>query len=397
MSRIASTCSFSAYLMGMLLLGPPTWAEEPQFKKHQLTDKFYCEGAHYGDFNQDGKMDIVSGPYWYAGPDFTEAHEIYTPEPYEPKSYSKNFLCFTGDFNRDSWTDVFVVGFPGAESWWFENPKNQDGHWKRHVAVAVTDNESPWVIDVDGDNQLDLAFHTGGFYGYATVNSDAPEQPWTFHRVSDQIAGGRFQHGYGVGDVNNDGRKDLLFAQGWLEQPESLDGDPLWKLHAFPFAPGGSQMHVYDFDGDGDNDVLTSLQAHAYGLSWYENTGKDGAVEFRERKILGDKPEDNAYGVCFTQMHSIDLADVDRDGVLDIVTGKRFWAHNGNDPGGNDPPVLYWFKTVRKADGSVDFVPHLIDDSSGVGTQVTAGDVSGDGKVDIVVGNKKGTFVFVQD
>ena len=139
MSRNAPTCSLFACFVGMLLLGPQAFAEEPQFKKHQLTDKFYCEGAHYGDFNQDGKMDVVSGPYWYAGPDFSTAHEIYTPEPFEPKSYSKNFLCFTGDFNSDSWTDVFVVGFPGDESWWFENPKNQEG-WPEVIAKEVTDN-----------------------------------------------------------------------------------------------------------------------------------------------------------------------------------------------------------------------------------------------------------------
>ena len=398
MNRISLLCVIAFALSGVHAEKDAT-GQEPKFRKQQLTDRFYCEGAHYGDFNQDGHMDIVSGPYWYQGPTFDQSHEIYTPEPFAPKSYSKNFLCFTGDFNNDKWTDVFVVGFPGDESWWVENPQNKKGHWTRHVAVSVTDNESPWIVDVDGDGQLDLAFHSGGFYGYAAFDLEAPEQPWIFHRVSDKIAGGRFQHGYGVGDVNNDGRKDLLFAKGWLEQPDSLDGDPLWKLHEFPFAPtqGGSQMHVYDFDGDGDNDVLTSLQAHGYGLSWYENVGKAGEVDFQERKIMGAKPEDNPYGVCFTQMHSIDLADIDRDGVLDIVTGKRFWAHNGNDPGGNDPPVLYWFKTVRKSADSVDFVPHLIDANSGVGTQVTAGDISGDGRVDIVVGNKKGTFVFIQE
>ena len=48
------------------------------FKKLPLTDKFWSEGAHFGDFNRDGKMDVVSGPFWYQGPDFTDRHE-YRP------------------------------------------------------------------------------------------------------------------------------------------------------------------------------------------------------------------------------------------------------------------------------------------------------------------------------
>ena len=374
-------------------------ADPPVFSKQQLTDKFYCEGAHFADFDRDGKVDIVSGPYWYSGPTFESSHEIYPVEAFQPKGYSRNFLCFTTDVNRDGWADVVVCGMPGEETFWYQNPKNEKGHWKRHVAFAVTDNESPWLIDINADRTLDLVFHTGGYYGYATVDASAPEQPWKFHRISKMIAGGRFQHGLGVGDVNNDGRTDILHAKGWFEQPASLEGDPEWRHHEFPFAPtqGGSQMHVYDFDGDGDNDVLTSLQAHGYGLSWFEASTSGDEINFVEHKILGDKPEDNPYGVCFTQMHSIDLIDFDGDGLKDIVTGKRFWAHNGNDPGGNDPAVLYWFQTVQKTDGSVDFVPHKIDDDSGVGTQVTAGDLNGDDQPDIVVGNKKGTFVFLQD
>lgn len=373
-------------------------AADPLFRKQTLTREFHSEGAHFGDFNQDGHQDVVSGPYWYAGPDFEKRFEIYPPTPFPINSYSRNFLCFTSDFDQDGWTDLFVVGFPGDESWWFRNPQGEDRHWDRHVTVSITDNESPWIVDVNGDGRLDLAFHSEGFYGYATCDPQDPTAPWVFHRVSDQIAGGRFQHGFGVGDVDGDGRKDLLFQRGWIRQPESLEGDPLWELHEFPFAPGqgGSQMHVYDFDGDGDNDVLTSIEAHGYGLSWFEQIPGEKGIDFREHRILGRSPNDNRYGVCFTQMHSVDLADFDGDGILDIVTGKRFWAHNGSDPEERQPTVLYWFRTVRQADGSVDFVPHLIDDNSGVGTQVTAGDISGDGRPDVVVGNKAGIFVFIQ-
>jgi hypothetical protein len=90
------------------------------------------------------------------------------------------------------------------------------------------------------------------------------------------------------------------------------------------------------------------------------------------------------------------MNDIDNDGIADIVTGKCYYAHNGRDPGARDPAVLYWFKTLRNADGAAELVPHLIDDNSGVGRQITTGDLNGDGKMDIVTSNKKGVFAFIQ-
>ncbi|HUF63702.1 MAG TPA: PVC-type heme-binding CxxCH protein [Verrucomicrobiales bacterium] len=389
---------------GMVLLTAPGDAPDDgtqiRFRKLALERGFFCEGAHAGDFNRDGAMDVVSGPYWYEGPDFERRRAIYKPAPFDPKSYSQNFLTFTHDVDGDGWTDVFVVGFPGAEASWFANPRGGDGLWERHVVFDLVDNESPTLTDLVGDEAPELVFHTGGRYGYATPDPADPRAKWIFHPISEAIAGGRFQHGLGVGDVNGDGRMDVLSKDGWLEQPESLEGDPLWKWHEFPFAPaqGGAQMYAYDFDGDGDNDVLTSLEAHGYGLVWHEQRpGPEGAPEFRQHVIVGRTAQESPYEVVYTQMHSIDLKDIDGDGVKDIVTGKRFWAHNGNDPGGNDPAVLYWFRTERQGEpGKVDFIPHFIDDDSGVGTQVLAEDVNGDGLLDIVVGNKKGTTLHLQ-
>jgi putative membrane-bound dehydrogenase-like protein len=368
------------------------------FKKTQLTDKFFSEGANFGDFNHDGVMDIVSGPYWYAGPNFTERHEYYKAEPFNIAGYSKNFFAFTYDINHDGWTDILIIGFPGEQTWWFENPKGKSEAWARHVALPVTDDESPTFTDITGDRVPDLVCATGGQFGYAEIPKDDPTKEWKFHPVTPKRGYQRFTHGMGVGDVNGDGRQDFLEKDGWWEQPADSKSES-WKFHPAKFSEGGgAQMYAFDVNGDGRNDVITSKAAHAYGLSWFENVpGKDGKIAFKEHKFMGEKPEENDYGVAFSQLHAVALADMNHDGVPDLVTGKRYWAHAEHDPGSLDPAVLYWFETVREPGNKAHFVPHRIDSNSGVGTQVVTGDLNGDGWDDIVVGNKKGTFVFIHD
>jgi len=374
---------------------PPGPATPISWKKIKLSDKFYCEGASFGDFNHDGKMDIVSGPYWYEGPDFSpEKKHAYTEvKAFDPKEYSENFFAWSYDFNHDGWDDIMIYGFPGKDASWYENPKAKDGTWTRHKVFDVVDNESPAFVDVNGDGKPDIVCNSGGYFGYATADWSDAAKPWTFHKVSAKGNWQRFTHGMGYGDVNGDGKVDLLLHEGWWEQPAKLDGDPEWKYHKADFGPGGAQMYVYDVNGDGRNDVITSLQAHGFGLVWFEQ-GADGS--FNKHLIMGDKAEQNPYGVKFGQLHAVELVDIDGDGLKDIVTGKRWWAHGATgDVEPNAPAVVYWFQLVRK-DGKAEFIPHRIDDDSGVGTQVTVGDVNGDKRPDIVVGNKKGTFVILQ-
>lgn len=365
------------------------------FKKLHLTDKFYSEGAHFGDFNKDGKIDIVSGPFWYEGPEFKTSHEYYPANPFNPKGYSNNFFAFTHDLNGDGWDDIIVYGFPGQEASWYENPQGKEGHWKRNKVLNKVDNESPTWWDLTGDGKPEIVCSQGGFFGYASPDWKKPEEPWVFHKISTNSAGGQFTHGLGAGDVNGDGRTDLLERSGWWEQPESLEGDPVWKKHDAKFGSGGAQMFAYDIDGDGDNDVITSLAAHSWGLAWYEQIKVDGEITFKMHPIMTQNADDNPFGFFFSQMHAIDVVDMDGDGLRDVVTGKRYWAHNGNDPGSAMPAVLIWFRLTRSDDG-VEFVPHTIDDDSGIGVQVQAGDLNGDGLPDVVVGNKKGTFIHLQ-
>lgn len=388
---------YSLLLILLVFVSPLSAAEDytvHQFERMQLGSKFYAEGATFGDINGDGHQDLISGPYWYEGPGFKTKHEYYPVKEWNIKGYSDNFFAFVHDVNHDNWLDIVILGFPGKEGFWYANPKNKPGHWKKHLAHPAVDNESPTYTDLTGDGEPEIVFHTGGQLGYAGPGKD-PTQPWRFHAISPNLKYGRFTHGLGVGDVNGDGKPDILEKNGWWEQPSDLGKPGFWTRHPFKFTgAGGAQMYAYDVDGDGDQDVITSKAAHAYGLSWFENVKRDGEITFVEHRIMGSKPEENKYGVVFSQLHAVALEDMDGDGVKDIITGKRFWAHQGHDPGAKDAPVNYWFKTVRTKKG-VDFLPYQINDQSGVGTQVVVGDVTGNQLPDLVVGNKSGTYLLV--
>ena len=187
---------------------------------------------------------------------------------------------------------------------------------------------------------------------------------------------------------------DILEANGWYEQPKDLAAPGPWKFHKANFGQGGAQMYVYDVNKDGRNDVITSIKAHSYGLSWFEQN-KDGS--FKEHVILGKTKEDNADGKGFSQIHAVEFQDMNGDGLPDIICGKRRWAHGiKGDDEPNADPVLYWFELNRDAAGAASFVPRRIDSDSGVGTQFFAGKVNQDNKPDIVIANKHGVFVFTQ-
>lgn len=387
------------------------------FEKVQATDQFWAEGAHVGDFNHDGKMDVVSGVFWYEGPDFQKRHEIWPAKAsFQRKksdgteetvpgfegalgvnnAYSDCFLTFTYDFNRDGWMDVIVYPHPGTEVAWYENPRNAAGPWPRHVVFDVLDNESPGFEDITGDGKPELICCSKGYAGYVEVDWKNPTNPWKFHAVTPKGDYQRYSHGIGVGDINGDGRIDLLDKDAWWEQPASRNTDNPWKRHPFPFAKAAAQMLVYDVNGDRLNDVITAHSAHEYGLSWFEQVRTGGEISFREHVILNKDASKNAYGVQFSQVHALDLVDLDGDGLKDIVTGKRFWAHGkgGPDPETDGvPSVLYWFKLNRPKKGEAHYVPHLVDADSGVGTQVLAAKVSNNKYPDIIVGNKKGVFI----
>jgi hypothetical protein len=283
------------------------------------------------------------------------------------------------------------------------NPQGQSRRWQSYAPIPRTQSETTLFTDLDGDGSPELVYASGGQFRYAKPEA---AEAWTEHNISEQ--GYAMSHGIGVGDINGDGRLDVLGATGWWAQPAVLGPDSgTWAYHPVAFGRygnragniGGANMAVIDANGDGLNDVITSLNAHGFGLAWYEQQrSADGTISFVRHMLSDDYSQPAVGDVRFSQAHAATAADIDGDGVLDYVIGKRAFTHLDNlyDPDAYGPPVLYWYRTVRNpnAPGGADFVPELIHNRSGVGSQVEAIDLNHDGRIDLLSSHNRGTFIF---
>jgi hypothetical protein len=363
--------------------------KDVRFKKYHLWDEFYTEAATVADVNKDGKTDIIAGARWFEAPDW-KAHDIWIHKKfYYTKGYSDSFLNFATDVNEDGWVDLICFDFPGKEVYWFENPAGVEALWKRYLIDSIASNESPMMVDVDGNGKMDLVYGNEKLGQMLWVSATVKNKKVTWNRnaISELNSKGigLFAHGLGWGDINGDGIKDVMIRGGWWEAPKDMKTSP-WKFHEADLGESCAQMLTYDFDGDGDTDVVSS-SAHEYGIWWYEQiVDKDKQSKFITHTIDS----------TFSESHSLVLQDVNKDGLPDLITGKRFFSHQGRGPGGLEPAVVYWFELLKDGKNKPVWVKHLIDDNSGVGIQFVTDDLNKDGLLDFVVGNKNGVYYFEQ-
>lgn len=340
------------------------------------------ESACVFDVDGDGIPDIVCGGYWYRGPDWTK-HKLCDVRA--EGEYYDDFSTIPMDVNGDGYTDFVTGGWWGQTLVWRENPGPAGGEWRTHKIAVVGSIETTRAWDVDGDGELEIVPNTPG----------NPLRVFKLERDASGRPAGRFRefvispepqgHGLGFGDISGDGTMALVTPGGWWEAPK---GDPLkgeWKFHPeFDLGTVSVPILVEDVNGDGVPEIVAG-QAHGYGLDyWTQQPGPDGC------RIWTRHPVDP----WFSQYHEMLWVDVDGDGCCELLTGNRYRAHCGNEPGETDIVGLFYFKWNGES-----FTKCVIDygkvgEHSGTGIFMWAGDIDGDGRLDIVAPGKEGLFLF---
>lgn len=384
----------SGLTLALLVGGATAWlaaqpaptTRVPQFRKTVLDTAFRAEGVALADVNRDGRMDVLAGDVWYEAPAWTP-HAIAPLQTFDPATgFSNAFHTFAMDVNSDGWVDEIVLGWPGEAAKWRANPGPRGGMWATHELSSSSGNESPVFLPLFTDRAPVLVMGVGEQLGWLEP-ARSPSAPFAFHPISTPAhpSAHRYAHGLGAGDIDGDGQADVVTTRGYWIAPRSASPER-WPFVEAALGPDAAHMAVYDVNGDGLNDIVAS-SAHGIGVWWFEQKRQGDARTFVRHEI----------DASFSQSHALAMGDVNGDGLADIVTGKRRWAHGPKgDAEPNAPGVLYWF-SPRRASSGVTWSKHLIDDASGVGNQVVIGDIDGDGRLDIASANKQGVFVFVQE
>lgn len=378
MRNLALTALLATLLAAPCLAAGPS--EEIPFRK-RVIDLGRNEPCAVADLNGDGFLDIVSGENWYRGPDFQRAkfRSIHFWN-----NYIDDFSDLPFDVDMDGHIDVVSVGWGTRKIAWWRNPGRAIGEWQETAIHEGLPVEFALLVDLDGDGKArEVLPQFGGRAPAKTAWYESPGEGSTWsERIVQAAADG---HGIGAGDVNGDGRVDILTPKGWLEAPADPRKTPWTKRAEFAIEKHAGFLHVVDVNADGLNDIV-AMHAHSYGIFWLEQgQGADGKRTW-ERHVIDE---------AWSQPHASTMADLTGDGRPELITGKRLYAHNGKDDGGREPLGLYWYEYVDTGQ-QWEWARHVIHYGGrvGGGMQIPVVDIDGDKDLDIVVAGKGGVFLF---
>jgi hypothetical protein len=397
-------CTVAAILLSSVALGGAEKAAPPPGKakaaaKKPAGLKFRVqqlhvdnnEGCAVADFDRDGHLDVSAGEFWYRGPAFKEQKPLRKLEPFQ-KDYLTNNGEHAYDVNGDGFPDIVSGSFMEADIAWYQNPGAEGlksgALWVRHVLIntGLGQNEITLMQDLDGDGRPEVVINSWGpqnpvrAYVFAKDEQGQPIlKAWTIQPGGDRVNA----HGIGFGDINGDGLMDLVYGTGWYERPKSGATNRPWIRHSdWDFPHASTPMLVVDLNGDGRNDIIWG-HGHNYGLFWEErrDDNRDGSTNWKHHTI-----DDR-----FSQAHALVWQDIDGDGEPELITGRRFKAHSGGDPGDADPGCMYYYKWNRQTQVFTKYT--IAENGVGTGLQIRVVDLNGDNRPDIVVSGKGGTYV----